>query len=115
MGKNSLIVTLLGRGMVGDRGWRRLEAAQVLFKVCYVIGIFRGLEIMGDGVEVDAVLRQERLVLAEAVYQVPFVRLLLPAPGRLGRDNAAVDVGLDTVRAWLLLVAPDFTLLTQDA
>lgn len=100
--------------MVGDRGRRRLEAAEVLLKVGHIVGILGWLEILCYGVEVDAVLGQEVLILAEAVYQVPLMGLLLPAAGRLRRDDTTLDVGLDAVRAGLLFVAPNLTLLTQD-
>ncbi len=115
MDKNSLIVALARRDMVGRARRRRLEAAEVLLQISQVGEVVRRLEVVGDGVKVDPVLRQQGLIFPEAVDEIALVGLLLPAPGRLWRDDAALDLGLDAVGAWLLLVATDFSLLAQDA
>ena len=92
----------------------RLEPAKVMLQVGDIIAVIRGLQIVGDRLKVDAVLRQQILILPEAVDEIPLMRLLLPTPGWLWRDHAALDLGLDAVGAWLLLVATDFSLLAQD-
>jgi len=73
------------------------------------------LNIGAEAVKLDAVLGQEGLVLAEALDEVALGHALLAAAGRLGRDDAALDAGLDAVRAWLALIAADLALLAQDA
>jgi hypothetical protein len=73
------------------------------------------LEIGAEAVKLDAVLGQERLVLAEALDEIALGHALLAATGRLGRHDAALDTGLDAVGAWLALVAADLALLAQDA
>jgi hypothetical protein len=85
-----------------------------MLQVGDIIAMIRGLQIVGDRLKVDAVLRQQILILPEAVDEIPLMRLLLPAPGWLWRDHAALDLGLDAVGTWLLLVATDFSLLAQD-
>lgn len=69
---------------------------------------------MGDGVEGDAMLREQGLIFPEAVDEIALMRLLLPAAGRLRRDDATLYSGLDAVGTRLLLVATDLSLLTQD-
>jgi hypothetical protein len=97
--------------MVDGARRRRLEAAEVVLQAVDIVSVVGRLEVVGDGFKVDAVLRQQGLVLAQAVDEVPLMRLLLPAPGRLWGDNAAVDLGLDAVGTRLLLVAADLSLL----
>lgn len=98
-------------------GTRRgcLEPAEVLLQVGNIVDGIRGFEVVGNGLKVDAVLREEGFIFLEAVDEVPLMRLLLAAPRRLGRDDATLDTGLDAVGTGFLLVATDLALLTKDA
>lgn len=98
-------------------GTRRgcLEPAKVLLQVGNIVDAFRNFEVVGNRLKVDAMLRKEGFIFLEAVDEVPLMRLLLAAPRRLGRDNAALDAGLDAVGTRFLLVATDLALLTKDA
>lgn len=85
-----------------------------MLQISYVVAMVAGLEIVTDGVEVDAGLGEEGLIFLEAVNEVPLMRLLLPSTRWLRGDNPALDVSLDAVGARLLLVAANLPLLTQD-
>lgn len=85
-----------------------------MLQISYVVAVVARLEIVADGVKVDAGLGEEGLIFLEAVDEVPLMRLLLPTTWWLRRDNPALNVGLDAVGAWLLLIAANLPLLTQD-
>ena len=68
---------------------------------------------MGNRVKGDAMLGKKRLVLLQAVDEVSLLRLFLSPPRRLGWDNLAFDLGLDTVGTRLLLVASYLSLLAE--
>lgn len=71
------------------------------------------LDIGSEAVEFDAVLRQEGFVLLQALKQISFGYSLLPPPGGLRRYNPAVNPGPNAIGTGLVLVAADFTLLTE--
>ncbi|KAK5636420.1 hypothetical protein RRF57_012132 [Xylaria bambusicola] len=73
------------------------------------------LYVRAKGFELNAVLRQQCLVLSQAVHQIALGNTLFPSPRWLGWHNAAVDAGLDTIGTWLLLVTSHLALLAQDA
>lgn len=73
------------------------------------------LDVRAEGLELDAVLRQQDLVAPQTVNKVTLRNALLPSPRRLGWHDAAVDAGLDAVGAWLLLVTAHLALLAEDA
>lgn len=73
------------------------------------------LDVRAEGLELDAVLRQQDLVAPQAVNKVTLRNALLPSPRRLGWHDAAVDAGPDAVGAWLLLVTAHLALLAEDA
>lgn len=75
----------------------------------------RGLERLPNRLKVDTMLAQQGLVLAEALNEIPFVWFLFSPAGWLRRHDFAVNPCLDAVRTWLVLVAADFALLTEDA
>lgn len=73
------------------------------------------LDVGAEGLELDAILRQQELVAPQTVNKVTLGNALLPPPGRLGWHDAAVDAGPDAVGAWLLLVTAHLALLAEDA
>lgn len=108
-------MAVVWRDVVGVTGRGRLEPAEILFQVGDIVTVVQRLQIVGDGLKVDAGLGEQRLIFAQAVDEVPLVRLLLPTPGRLRRHDAAFDLGLDAIGTWLLLIAAHFSLLAENA
>lgn len=100
--------------MVGRAGRGRLQATKILFQISNIVPVVAVFEIVGDGLKVDTVLGQERLIFPEPVDQIPLVWLLLPPAWRLRRHHATLDPGLDAVGAGLLFVATHLPLLTED-
>ena len=96
--------------MIVAAGRRRLQPAEILLQLAHIFPVIRRPELMGDGIEGDAMLGQQRLVLLEAIYEVSLLWFLLPPPGRLRWDDSTLDLGLDTVGAGLLLIAAYFSL-----
>lgn len=86
----------------------------MLYLVDVVHGWIRGLEILTNRLEVDAMVREQGLVLPEAIDELPLLGLLLPAAGRLRGDHLASDASLDAVGTRLLLVATNLALLTEN-
>lgn len=72
-----------------------------------------GTQILANGIELDSVLAEQGFVFLEALYQVLLLQSPFTATRRLGRNNTALDTGLDTIGTWLILVTADFALLTK--
>jgi hypothetical protein len=68
---------------------------------------------MADSINLDTMLSQKTFVLLEAVNQVFLLETLLPASGRLRRNDTALNLGLDAVGTGLVLVAANLALLTE--
>lgn len=98
-------------------GTRRggLEPAKVLLQVGHIVDRIQCSKIVGNGLEVDAVLGKKGFIFLETVDEVSLMGLLLAAPRRLGRDDATLDASLNAVGTGFLLVATDLALLTKNA
>jgi hypothetical protein len=69
---------------------------------------------MANSVNLDSMLGQEIFIFLKTLNEILFLEALLPATRRLGRYNPALNVSLDTVGAWLILVTTDLALLTEN-
>lgn len=71
--------------------------------------------MLANRLKVDAVLREQCLILLEAVDELSLLWLFLAPTRGLRRNNLAIDTGLDTIGTRLVLVTAYLTLLTEDA
>lgn len=95
------------------KSWTRVLTA-VLYLVNLIKGLIGGFEGLANGLEVDAMLAKQRLILLKAVNKLPLVRFLLTSAWWLRRHHFALDASFDTVCTWLILIAPNLALLTED-
>lgn len=85
----------------------------MFYLVDFVEGLVRCFEDLTDGLEVDAVLVEQRLVLLEAVNELPLVWLLLTSAWWLRRHHFALDASLDAIRTGFIFITADLALLTE--
>ena len=95
------------------------QAAHLVLEISHIVAVAVFVVCpelaSSNGFKLDAMLHQKALVFAHAFGEVRR-RLVLFAPARrLRRNDAAFDAGLETVGAWLLFVAPHFSLLAKNA
>lgn len=109
-------VLLIARAsIVASWRWGGSQALDaVLYLVDIVGGWVRGLEVLTNRFEVDAMLREQGLVFPEAIDELPLLGLLLSPAGRLRSHHLASDASLDAVGTRLLLVTTNLALLTED-
>jgi hypothetical protein len=115
LGEYTLLAGHCARGGGAGLG-TGLQPLKVILQVIYLLS-WRGLhsELGADRLELDAMIAKKRLVLFESVDEVTLLEPFLPSTGRLRRNNAALNLGLDTIRAGLIFVASHFALLAKDA
>ncbi len=107
--RNDIGIRTGGRGLGSWSSEVRVELVALLDRAR--VG---DLYVWAEGLELNAVLRQQGFVLPEAVDKVALRNALFPSSRRLGWHNTAVDAGLDTIGTWLLLVTSHLALLAQD-
>lgn len=113
--RRSKLLLVARAAFVTSGRWRGSQAFDpLLYLVDVVGGWVGGLEILTNRLEVDSMLREQGLILPEAVDELPLLGLLLPAAGRLGSDDLASDASLDTVGTRLLFVTANLALLTEN-
>jgi hypothetical protein len=69
---------------------------------------------MANSINLDSMLSQEIFIFFETFNEILFLEALLSAARRLWGYNPALNLGLDTVGAWFILVATDLALLAQN-
>lgn len=74
----------------------------------------RGAKRLADGLEINPMLTEKRLVLFQAVIELSLVGTFLASARRLRGDHLAFYTGLDAIGTRLVPVATDFSLLAQD-
>jgi hypothetical protein len=66
---------------------------------------------MADGIDLDSMLGQKVFIFFKTLDQILFLEALLPTTRGLRRYNPALNLGLNTVGTWFILITADFALL----